>query len=107
MAETLLKLNPQTQVCKCCGRELPLDNFRVSRLGRLHTCMDCTRQNQVKARLDKKLAEENKKKAIDARVLRLCDFSPRELMAELKRRGYKFKMEYTETHIIDSKDIEI
>ena len=32
---------------------------------------------------------------------RLKDFTPRELMVELARRGYKGSLEFTETRVID------
>jgi hypothetical protein len=52
-----------------------------------------------------KRIEEQKQKVEDVRAenrqLCLADFSPRELMAELKRRGYEGKLVYTETHTID------
>lgn len=97
----------KTQVCKCCGKELPLEMFRVSKLGRFKTCDSCVNLNHKKAIAEKKSATQAKCEADKARKMRLADFTPRELMAELKRRGYKYKMEYTETHVIDSKDIEI
>jgi hypothetical protein len=47
----------------------------------------------------------NKKNEEDARAenRRLClsDFTPRELMLELKRRGYEGRLTYVETHMID------
>ena len=101
MAEKLLKVE-MTQVCKSCGEELPIEMFRVSRLGRYNTCNECVKKHQVQSKLDKKLKKFNEKSIEDARSLRLKDFQPRELMVELKRRGYKFKMEFTETHVIDS-----
>lgn len=91
-----------TQVCKCCGKELPLEMFRVSRLGVHKTCKECTKKHQKEGHANKKLAEMAQADLAKARNLRLCDFTPRELMVELKRRGYKFRMEYTETHVIDS-----
>lgn len=102
-----MKEMEEMQVCKCCGKELPLSMYRSSRLGRLKTCKECTRKHQIETRLDKKIAKLKEKDAIDARSLRLKDFTPRELMAELKRRGFKFTMEYVETHVINSNDIEI
>ena len=37
----------------------------------------------------------------EARSLRLRDFQPRELMIELKRRGYEGTLTYTEVKTID------
>lgn len=102
-----LKTEKQTQVCKCCGKELPLEMFRVSKLGRFQTCKDCVSKNHKKSIAAKKFSEQAMEEADKARRMRLADFTPRELMAELKRRGYKFTMEYIETHVINSKDIEI
>ena len=93
--------------CKCCGKELPLEMFRVSRLGRFHTCNECVSRNHKKSIAEKKSAIQVKCEAENARKMRLADFTPREFMAELKRRGFKFTMEYVETHVINSKDIEI
>ena len=103
--EEMKEMKEQTQVCKCCGKELPLAMFGVSRLGRLKTCRDCTRKHQVQAKLNKKLSKFQGDEVEKARKMRLADFTPRELMSELKRRGYEFTMKYTETHIINSKDI--
>ena len=107
MVEIATTLKKETQICKSCGKELPLSAYRSGRLGLLKTCKECVRQHQVKARLDKKIAMLQSDEVEKTKKMRLADFTPRELMAELKRRGYKFKMEYVETHIIDSKDIEI
>lgn len=97
----------KTQVCICCGRELPIEMYRVSKLGRHKTCMDCTRKHQIEAKLNKKIEKFQGDEVEKAKKARLAEFQPRELMAELKRRGYKFTMEYVETHVISSKDIEI
>lgn len=102
-----MKIEPQTQVCKCSGRELPLSEYRQSRLGLLRTCKECISKHQSRARLDKKIAKMKGEELENAKKARLSDFTPRELMAELKRRGYEFTMEFTETHVINSKDIKI
>lgn len=91
----------ETKKCKCCGRELPVSEFGRSPLGVYNTCKECVRKNQMGARADKKKARQMEKDVEEARLLRLSDFSPRELMAELKRRGYKGKITYVETHTID------
>ena len=107
MSTTVLKTEGavQTQVCKCCGRELPISDFRVSRLGRLQTCKECVRRNQVAGHMNKKMAVKKSNEIEEARTARLQDFKPRELMAELKRRGYEFVMKYAEVHVIDSKTL--
>lgn len=101
------KNEPQTQVCKCCGRELPIEMFGKSRLGVHKTCKECTKKHQIQGHAKKREVELAKAEAKSARSLRLQDFTPRELMAELKRRGYEYTMKYTEIHVIDSKDIKV
>lgn len=93
-----------TKVCKCCGRTLEIWNFKASRWGgRVNVCTECA-TNKMRENKQKRI-EEQKKKVEDVRAenrqLCLADFSPRELMAELKRRGYDGKITYTETHTID------
>lgn len=92
------------RICRCCGRELPLNHFKKTRYGGyVSVCTECStkklRENKQK-RID-----EQKKKVEDLRAenrkLCLSDFEPRELMAELKRRGYEGQLTYVETHIID------
>ena len=92
------------RICRCCGRELPLNHFKKTRYGDyVSVCTECSTK---KLRENKqKRIEEQKQKVEDVRAenrqLCLADFSPRELMAELKRRGYEGKLVYTETHTID------
>ncbi len=95
----------ETKKCKCCGQELPITEFRQTKLGRVNTCKSCMSKHQIQAKIDKKLAAMHTDELEKARTSRLQDFSPRELMKELKRRGYVFTMEYTETHVINSKDL--
>ena len=95
-----------TKICKCCGRELPLEAFRKTRLGVMNTCYECVSKNIAKAKADKK---EEAKKADEVRMAkaaRLSDFEPVELMRELKRRGYEGKLTYTKTFEIDITNID-
>ena len=90
--------------CKCCGRELPIYDFKASRWGgRVSVCTECA-TNKLRENKRKKL-DEQKQKVEDVRAenrqLCLADFTPRELMAELKRRGYEGTLTYVETHTID------
>ena len=93
-----------TKECRCCGRELPLGHFKRTRYGSyVGVCTECSTK---KLRENKqKRIEEQKQKVEDVRAenrqLCLADFTPRELMEELKRRGYEGKITYVETHTID------
>ena len=89
--------------CRCCGRELPISNFKKGRWGVVSVCNECDKQHRAEnrqARIDKAKQKVEDVRA-ENRQLCLADFSPRELMLELKRRGYEGKLVYTETRTID------
>ena len=68
----------QTKVCSHCGRELPAEAFNKSSkssTGLQSWCKEC------------------QKKA--------CESRPKYPLARLATMGYKGKLEYTETHVID------
>jgi len=95
----------ETRICKYCGNELPLENFAKNGFGYTYVCKECNSKNRKAAKkllAEKKKQEEN---AVNARNIRLSDFQPRELMEELKRRGYEFEMTYVEVHKISSKTL--
>ena len=86
----------ETRTCKRCGQEKPIDQFRKNRLGFTNVCLECARSKRQQTMANKEQEE---------RVLTLADFTPRELMEELYRRGFKGKLTFTETHIIDIANI--
>ncbi len=91
------------KTCKCCRRELPINNFKKGRWGYVSVCIECDKKHRAekrKARIDKAKQKIEDVRA-ENRQLCLNDFTPRELMAELKRRGYEGKITYVETHTID------
>lgn len=91
------------RICKCCGKNLPIDNFIVGGFGRFHTCKECVSEKRS-ANHRRKVVEEKEclqRQQQEARSLRLRDFQPRELMIELKRRGYEGTLTYTEVKTID------
>ena len=93
----------ETKVCKCCNRELPISSFKKGRWGVVSVCNECNKKHRAEKRQSR--IDEQKKKVEDVRAenrqLCLADFSPRELLAELKLRGYEGKLTYVETHTID------
>lgn len=89
-----------TIVCKNCGRELPIGNFKLTRSG-TRACV-CTECSTAKRRANKQALIKDTE--LKARALRIKDFTPRELMEELARRGYKGKLTFVETHTIDIED---
>ena len=96
-------MEQETKVCKCCGRELPISNFKKGRWGYVSVCTECDKQHRAENKQSRINMAKQKIEDVRAENRQLClaDFTPRELMAELKRRGYEGKLVYTETHTID------
>lgn len=97
----------ETKICKCCGRELPIENFKLGRNGqRVGVCTPCAveklRANKAAKRLQE--AQEKERETQDARNMKLKDFTPRELMEELARRGYEGKLRFVRIEEIDIKN---
>lgn len=85
--------NDELRECKCCGKLKPLTMFRKSaRGGYTSVCSECVRE---------KYHATHHKRGQDKRIASLNDYSPRELMEELARRGYKGKLTYTRIETID------
>lgn len=85
------------KTCRKCGSLLPETSFKMTRWGkRSDVCNKCasTLCAETKAR-------QKAKKESAVRNLRLADFTPRELMNELYRRGYEGTLTYTRVERID------
>lgn len=95
-----MKLIMETKVCSICGKELPLSEFyphKNSKDGYNAMCKFCHKE-----RVHKAAAERKRLKAIAAKGgKQLSDYTPRELMEELYRRGYKGTLEFVEVKRID------
>lgn len=93
----------KTKKCSKCGRELPISEFyrsSSSKDGLQGWCKDCTnnrlRENglePVDKTLDKTLDIRNAKNSGSS----LKDFTPRELINELRQRGYTGKLQIVHT----------
>ncbi len=85
-----------TKVCVGCGRELPLSAFHKhnkSEDGHTALCKECSSRRTTKA--IKKNSKSNP----------LAQFTARELMRELKLRGYEGTLEYVTVQKINIADM--
>lgn len=83
-------MEQQTKKCKSCGRTLPLEAFlKCNRTadGRMNECKECR--------------ERRRKSAETSSGNPLEKFTGRQLIEELRRRGYRGTLEYVEVHKID------
>ena len=88
----MMNSNNFAKQCSICKQTLTLDNFRKVRLssdGYASYCKHCAKSK----RAEKKSNEVVKGGGNPA----LTAFTPRELIEELRFRGYKGKLEYTKT----------
>lgn len=88
-----------TKYCPKCGRNLPVDCFHKKNSsvdGLQNECKDCKREANQKSYQKKK---GNQKLIKVYSNPELAKFKPRELLADLKSRGYKWDKMYVEATI--------
>lgn len=90
----------ETKICVCCGKVLPISSFgknRRSSDGLMVECKECTNKKVRASRERRKSAGVRMVKTNeDGRNPELAKFHPRELIAELKARGYSGEIYYTQ-----------
>ena len=86
----------ETKICKVCGKELPISEFSRNGFGVLSTCKSCVNEAKTKGRAAKKRVRDFEAEIDQAKKMRLADFTPRDLLAELRRRGYDGELYYPE-----------
>lgn len=94
----------ETKICVCCGKVLPIENFgrnRQSSDGRMVTCKECTNKRYRENYKKRKAAETvrlkpRKRLDGDDRNPELSKYHAREIIAELKARGYKGEIYYVQ-----------
>ena len=81
----------ETKVCKVCGQELPLSEFRKLPFSTncIATYKKCVSEKIERTKLFKETTGSTNTE--------LAKFTPRELIEELKSRGYKGKLYVTRT----------
>ena len=87
--------------CVCCGEEKPVSEFYKNAWGVTNYCSECHKKRAVEGKQERKRLQQQAVDALNARNLRLADFSPRELMTELYRRGFEGTLKYTKVETID------
>ena len=104
----------KTKVCSKCGRELPLSEFHKksdSKAGLQSYCKECGKkwvieyaqksreQKKVRKIDDERIEFEGKYKIYTCKEL--SPFTPRQLMLELKARGYTGNLLYKEIKVTE------
>lgn len=93
----------KTKVCTTCGIEFPITEFypkRGSSDGYQHQCKECHKESCRRSYAKKKQATLGCYSPVKTYNEELQKFTPRELLAELKARGYVWK-EMTYTQYVD------
>ena len=82
----------ETKVCKVCGVELPISEFKKTpmKLNGVDTCNKCCARKSAEARLARRI-----EKSAGGGKGELARFSARELIEELRTRGYRGKLSIT------------
>ena len=76
--------NTQTKTCPRCGRTLPIENFYKRSNGQMYTyCKECTKIYNKEHSM--RITPPDSENPLSA-------YTPRQLMCELKRRGYTGKL---------------
>ena len=82
-----------TKVCTKCGRELPLDQFSKqakAKDGKRSQCKECDLEYQRKKYEERRLSRTNNTAFSKLYSnIELAKFTPRQLIEELKARGYR------------------
>lgn len=79
--------------CTKCGRELPSTMFNKKKSGKdglQEHCKDCHKDYYLKSREKKNMAEKNTLHKVYAHP-ELSKYTPRQLMEELKARGFRWE----------------
>ena len=85
----------ETKKCTICGKEQPIENFHKNRKtkdGLQYHCKECQKEYERRRKLRKLTGGSELNKVYTNQEL--AKFTPRELLAELKARGYVWEKMY-------------
>lgn len=93
------------KICKKCGRELPLEafgNLSTSPDGKYDRCKECVNQQQKINRNQRKAKEQGitTETPMGGGIDALKSFTPRQLLKELKSRGYIWENMYVKRKVV-------
>lgn len=91
----------EKKICRVCGRELEIDKFLVAHGKATDVCKECANKKKAETWAKKRKERNLEQELENAKVMRLQDFTPRQLMSELYRRGYEGTLKYTRIETID------
>lgn len=85
----------KTKVCAKCGKQLPLEMFSKGngKDGKRSWCKDCVNEAARDYHKRKKICKG------DVQNPALAEFTPQELISELRARGYKGDLTFTEIKV--------
>ncbi len=95
--ESINGVNKLTKVCKKCGRELSIDNFAKntkSHDGHLSLCKECHSAAIAAGHAKRKDSMELPIRGSDGGNPELARFTPRQLIEELRSRGFEGELTY-------------
>lgn len=90
--------------CAKCGQVLPEDNFnksKASKDGLQYYCKECQKKNASDRYYKAKEIQNEWKSITNDKNKGLAAYTPRQLMEELRRRGYKGTLTYEQKIILE------
>jgi hypothetical protein len=91
----------EKRFCVCCGEEKPVSMFYRNAWGYTNYCSECHNKRAIAGREKKKALANLQADVEKAKMMRLSDFTPRELMMRLKELGYDGELTYTKVERIN------
>lgn len=99
-------METEFKTCACCGETLPITEFHLHSNfsdGHLNICKKCRsvkqKESRMRAKQNRIIQLEQMKKENEEKGTVLKHYTPRELLTELKSRGYVWKEMYCKVSV--------